>query len=215
MALLSLQEFDHEANRFIKGWRLKSLSSVHWGRNALVRDFLETRDSRGDKLSHLLFVDSDMVPTPDCLLKLIECSTDIAAGMFTTRSLPPEPVGKRLVDGELQQIPLSEWPQDPEALEASTTMDVDATGMAFTLVRREVFEKMDDPWFSWDVIPGQSPWEYGEDVSFCLKARKLGFDIKVRLDALVGHIGEACLDIRHCWNWSKPEEDGGDGDRDS
>lgn len=215
MALLSLQEFDHEANRLIKGWRLKQMSSIHWARNALVRDFLETRDSRGDKLTHLLFVDSDMVPTPDGVLKLIECSTDIAAGIFTTRQLPPELVGRRMVDGELRQIPLEDWPKDEQELVDRMTMDVDATGMAFTLIRREVFEKLQDPWFSWDPIPDKAPWEYGEDISFCLKAREAGFDIKIRMDLMVGHIGDVCYDVRHVWNWGVPEEDGGDGAGDS
>ena len=171
MALLKMISFDKEANNFIRFSINKGMSVIHWSRNSMVRDFLELR-KQGSGLTHLLFVDSDMVPEPDGLLKLVECDADIAAGLFTTRDCPPVPVLRRLKDNKLEQIPLSEIPNSEEALEEADVFPVDATGMAFTLIKAEVFEKMADPWFGFDAIPGHAPYEYGEDVTFCLRAKE-------------------------------------------
>jgi hypothetical protein len=199
LSLLKLQSFDLQANSFLKLIKTKAMSVVHWARNALVRDFLKTADATGKPCTHLLFMDADMDPPMNGLLKLMECDADIAAGLFTSRGVEAEPVLRRLVDDRLEKIPVSELPQDMEGLDAADLIEVDATGMAFTLIKRRVFETLLDPWFEFDTMPGNEPYEYGEDVTFCLRARKAGFKVVVRPDCVVGHIGTFAFDIRHSW----------------
>jgi len=213
-ALLKLQLFDFGANRMIRAFKNNSMSIVSWARNGLAKAFMEQQDAAGKYCTHLLFVDADMVFPSDGLLKLVECDADIAAGLFTNRSLPPLPVMQRLVEGKLEPVPLSELPADEAGLAEADPLEVDATGLAFTLVKRGVFEEMERPWFRHDFIPGQEPEQYGEDISFCLGARKLGCKIVVRPDVVVQHLGQLPCDIRHAWEAQEPEgeeEQGNDG----
>lgn len=211
-ALLRLQSFDFQANRMISAFKNNSMSMVTWAREGLGKAFLEEKTAAGKYCTHLLFIDSDMVFPANGLLQLVECDTDIAAGLFTNRSLPPLPVMSRLVEGKLEQVPLSELPADEEGLAGADPIEVDATGMAFTLVKRGVFEEMKRPWFACDFIPGLEPEQYGEDISFCLRARKLGCKIVVRPDVVVQHLGQLPFDIRHAWEAALPEAEEEQGD---
>jgi hypothetical protein len=61
---------------------------------------------------------------------------------------------------------------------------VDVIGMGFCLVKREVYEKVQKPWYPW---PEPSP---SEDFNFCINARKAGYKINVFGDVKIGHIGQ-------------------------
>lgn len=71
------------------------------------------------------------------------------------------------------------------------TLPVDGTGFAFTLIRREVIERMTDPQWGASFTP-YVQWGAsgeGEDVNFCRRAGSLGFNVAVDCDVQVGHIG--------------------------
>ncbi|GAI93114.1 unnamed protein product, partial [marine sediment metagenome] len=53
-------------------------------------------------------------------------------------------------------------------------------GAGFLLVKREVFEKLPYPWFSFE--------KGGEDLYFCDKARENGFEIWADMSVLLGHL---------------------------
>jgi GT2 family glycosyltransferase len=57
---------------------------------------------------------------------------------------------------------------------------VDATGMHFTLIRKEVFEKIERPYFVYDTT--------SEDMNFCKKAKKAGYEIYVDTGLEIGHL---------------------------
>jgi len=60
--------------------------------------------------------------------------------------------------------------------------EVDAAGTGVMLVRTEVFKKVPEPWFF-------SNTSLGEDIWFCLQAKKLGFKILCDPRIKVGHLG--------------------------
>jgi hypothetical protein len=63
-----------------------------------------------------------------------------------------------------------------------------AVGMGCTLIRRDVFEKLLDPWYErTSVKVGGKPVRGGEDICFCLRAGEAGFQTW-------GHAGVA---VRH------------------
>lgn len=62
----------------------ESSSDIAWNRNGIVGAFL-----RENKCSHLLFVDSDHVFTPNQIQRLLDDDRDIVSGLYVRRSFPP------------------------------------------------------------------------------------------------------------------------------
>ena len=54
---------------------------------------------------------------------------------------------------------------------------VDAGGTGIMLIKREVLERMEEPWFT--IVDGKDLFVMPEDWEFCRKARELGFKIAV------------------------------------
>src|SRR5882672_4778604 len=114
------------------------------------------------KAESLLFIDSDMEFEPDAYRKLTKVKGDVVCGLFWNRVSPSYPticVKKRNEDGtdRLETI-------QPDG----QIQDVDACGMAFTLIRKPVIQWAEYPAF-------QHLGALSEDFVFCLKARKQGF----------------------------------------
>jgi hypothetical protein len=213
---------------------------AHWASNGLARDFLRSgRDS-------LLMVDDDMTFPPDALERLRSNPNsqefDITFGFCTHKTWPPKPVIMRLRDPQ---------PQKPEALFGKSflhtlnvpdrfdnggIMEVDAVGLAFTLIRRHVFEAMVDreygpEWSYWFEsmtrqklfrIMQENPdmalehstfFQYGDgresdDIAFCMRAKELGFRMCVDPSVKIGHIGKTVFgwDEFRIWVDSKDED---------
>lgn len=76
-------------------------------------------------------------------------------------------------------------------------IEVEAVGMGFCLIKREVFEKLEPPYFEWQLDETQGyrrPTEkgylsIGEDLTFCKKVRDAGMKIAVDTSILCQHIG--------------------------
>ncbi len=66
-------------------------------------------------------------------------------------------------------------------------LQVDAIGMGFCLVQRQVYEKLQRPWYPWIT---KTP---SEDFSFCIAAKKAGFAINVFTDVQLRHFGDLCV----------------------
>lgn len=149
----------------------------------------------------LVMVDSDMVFTHDDLHDLLERADAVErpilgglcfAGRSTETMYPTLYKAYRpFQDAPLDITKLRDYPEDQ-------LVEVDATGAAFLAVHRSVFTKMAD------AFPGAYPWfveghvdkfgrPFGEDVSFCLRARSLGIPIHVDTRIKVGHVKTTIL----------------------
>lgn len=129
----------------------------------------------------LLFLDSDMRFPADTILRLLSHQAPFVAANYTTRRAPAEPVAFKRI-GTLEKL----WTdEDSTGLEECA-----ACGLGVALIHREVFEKMEKPWF---LIPylAEQDGNWGEDVWFCNQARKAGFPIQIDHDLSkeVTHIG--------------------------
>jgi manganese transport protein len=85
-------------------------------------------------------------------------------------------------------VPLEDWPEN-------ALVQVHATGAAFLLIHRSVFDAVADwmrqhkpnspyVWFEDDSIGGG---ELGEDVVFCYRAQSAGIDVFVNTGCVIGH----------------------------
>jgi hypothetical protein len=71
-------------------------------------------------------------------------------------------------------------------------LEVDATGAACLMIHRTVFERMTDHdkandqlWFAELAVDNR---QFGEDFSFCIRARAAGIPVHVRTGARTGHV---------------------------
>jgi hypothetical protein len=164
----------------------------HYAATHLMRRFLAT------DCDTLLLIDDDMVFNPGTLGEMRDKEEnweyDIVSAFTTQRVQPPRGIVLRL--GEQPPFPDSEnglyYDMLVDDVRAGATMGVDATGLAFTLIRRSVLEAF--------VSAGGSPPSHthfvewgrggeGEDVNFCRRAGSLGAKIAVDVAAHVGHVG--------------------------
>jgi hypothetical protein len=148
----------------------------------------------------LLFIDDDMVWQPDVVGRLVktreEHDLDMLGALCFRRSSPFQPtLYMRETPTAGAYNYLEDW--------AETIVEVDATGLAFLLIHKRVFEAIAGspmPPFAERNVgnpPNFFRWEgtLGEDLRFCQDAKRAGMRIWVDTSIEVGHRGE--VEIGH------------------
>ena len=135
---------------------------------------------------YIMWIDSDQVFEPNDFFKLLEHDKDIVSGLYLRKpqsdSLSDIPIefacfnenGKRLYTNEVNGELIKVW----------------SNGMGWMLVKKGVFEKIEYPWFG-PIIEGLG--FHGEDVSFQIRAKDVGFESYVDTSIIVGHEKEVVL----------------------
>jgi len=67
-------------------------------------------------------------------------------------------------------------------------VEVDACGMGCMLIKKSVFEKLEEPYFQY-TPRSKTSLQKGEDYYFCEKAKDAGFKIFCDTSVICGHIG--------------------------
>lgn len=155
---------------------------VDHARNLMVGDLLTNPELRD--VTHVLWLDADMMPPSDAVRRLLAHDLPIVGGLCHGRRAPTFAPILLYREGEEY-----EYRYDfPRGL-----VEVDATGAAFLLVKREVFEKIDDAY----PTPGEGPFSnlgWGEDVAMCFRAKECGYKVFVDTTVEVKHLGEIEVD---------------------
>lgn len=155
-------------------------------RNALCQRALDMG------VSHLFFLDSDVIPPPDTILRLLNYNVPIISGVYCRRS-PPHGIPVMLKNGQwLTRIP------------NQGVIEVDYVGAGCLLIDTNVLRtlppiapEIGKAWFDWRVDrasvlpPGEA---LSEDFAFCLHARKHGCKIFVDCGIRAKHVGLAQSD---------------------
>jgi hypothetical protein len=130
----------------------------------------------------LFFLDDDVIPPSDTILRLMSHNKPIVSGIYYRRSPPILPVMLNKTSEGKKWI--SEY-KVPDLLE------VDFVGAGCILIHSDVFRKISRPWFEWKVDRYDLPIEdrLSEDFSFCELARKSGYKILVDTSIHCRHIG--------------------------
>lgn len=170
--------------------------NVSHGRNWVVEAFL-------DRTEHewLLTLDSDMAFGADLIDRLLAVADPVE-----------RPVVAGLYFGHTDGIPYPHMyrqfpdPSDPDRVHSvrlieyqKGLVEVDGTGAGCMLIHRSVLEKIRaakfDPAFPWyqetSEINGQPT---GEDITFCLRVRKVGHPVYVDTRIVCGHVKEIVID---------------------
>lgn len=128
---------------------------------------------------HVLWLDSDIMFPSTLLVEMSAQDKDIVTGVIAARRAPFYPCVYRSEGKKLNPV-----------LEFDGHLTkVDSCGFGAVLMKTEVLEKMFDEFKTcFQPILG-----YGEDLSFCVRAKKLGFDIWADPNIDIGHIGKTVL----------------------
>lgn len=156
---------------------------VHSLRNLLMDN------AKGD---FILFIDSDMKWTSQNISSLIKAEKDIIGGLYYKRRFPYNPVVYAYdgVKGSFNAL----------AKASERLFQCDGIGTGFLLISRKVIDHFKqaecraDWGFPFDPIKVEAPGDcgsyyMGEDLSFCAKAKSLGYEIWCDPETLVTHVG--------------------------
>ena len=147
-------------------------------RNSLVDMALK------DECDYIMFIDADVLLPKDGIDDLIDMNLDIASGLYFQKGKPYLPVArlkKHKDDTEHLFLEDFEW---------GDVLKVAGTGMGCCLIKSEVFKKMKYPYFKfeWKDIKGVTT-QVAEDLYFCDKAKKLGYDTYLNTGIVCEHFG--------------------------
>lgn len=170
-------------------------------RNEIVRSFLAIPGA-----THLFFMDSDMIFPREAVARLLSRGLPIVSGLYVARTELPVPHiyqhDHEDEKGHWYQADvraLGTWLlAHPEAHASNkaavyrdcpaSLVEADAVGAGCLLIRREVLEAMEPPWFAFN------PGGYGgEDFYFCRRAAGLGYKPVVDLSVQCAHVTNNAL----------------------
>jgi hypothetical protein len=163
-------------------------SILHWSRNAMIQ-------ACRPQAEYVLLCDDDMVPSADHLDKLLAHRVDIVAGICTKRIDPPVPNARRWIDQIQNYGEIIDWDKSTKMLE------VDAIGTGFMLLSRKAIKDIAEAYHPEDFKNSGNGWwfeyirtpkggEWGEDISFCWKAKRIGLKVYCDLTVNPGHVGD-------------------------
>lgn len=142
--------------------------------NALVREMYQ------QEKEWLWLLGDDHSFSPPILERLLAHDADIVVPLCLMRYPPYRPViYSGLTDaGKRRDVDLDDHP-------AGGLIPVHSAGSGGMLIRRRVFDALEDPWFR---AYQDDATKLSEDLYFCDQAREAGFDIYCDLDTNLGHL---------------------------
>jgi len=138
--------------------------------------------------THLMWIDNDIIFTPQQFKKLLDYDKDIVSGVYLMANLINLATVEKWDEEYFQTRGAFDF-LTPDYLKGKTELiDVAYTGLGFMLVKKGVFESLTYPWFrpifhTFGTVKDFS----SEDVSFCRLIREKGFKIYIDPQLRVGH----------------------------
>lgn len=152
---------------FVKGY------DVSKQRNDMVNIFMS------GEYTHLLMLDTDIIAPPNALAKLLEADKEVISGFYMRRHYPYLPIFMKKTD--------KKYVMNFSFPEGGGVQQVDAVGTGICLFKREVFQKVPFPWFSFNKKTEDNE-PVGEDIYFSVKASNAGISLWCHTDVICGHI---------------------------
>lgn len=140
------------------------------------------------KADYLLFVDSDInlkTKAETAIDSIVGLGKDVVVGIYYTRLWPHMPTVYSLKENNKLQ-PIANIPDKP--------FQVDISGAGFMLISKNVLNSFPDDFVlkegqPFDFIP-KSGEPFREDVSFCIRLKKLGFEIWAEPTIEIDHLAK-------------------------
>lgn len=163
---------------------------------------------------YVLWLDSDMQIPYDTLWKLkiaTEEGYDMASGLYFKRKPPYGPT----IYSTLELVKLDGGKLDPvaepfEDYPRGERFEIQGCGFGCTFMTTELLRRVTD---QFGLMPFMPVGGFGEDLSFCLRARRAGARIGCDSSVRCGHIGRMVFDEDWFLNWRKDHGDDTDNSR--
>lgn len=139
------------------------------------------------KADYLFMIDDDMMAPVDLFYRLAKHDVDIVAPLAFTRNPPHKVVMFATVEGWDAAVNRSysinntvyNYPRN-------RLVECDAVGFGAVLIKTEIFNKMAKPYF-------MGSMGTGEDIHFCLQAKKLGYHVFMDTATKLGHLSKPII----------------------
>jgi len=160
---------------------------VHVGRNVIAQQA---------QTDYLLFVDSDIEFPVWGLERLISHNKDIVGGMYFRKASPHFPLVYKFKNWEHECI------QNPP----SELFKCDGLGTGFLLIKKKVLTALFDKkfvaknGFPFNFMQKPNGQDIGEDLAFCIRARKKGFKIWCDPSIPLLHVGDKHFGSKDYYN---------------
>ena len=144
-----------------------------------------------ENLDYILWIDSDMVFSADLMQRLYQTMTennlDILAPICFRRRAPFNPViYKKIRFGMFGDNEVVEYDDYPK----NSLFEVDGVGFGCVMMKVSVLKEIEEKEKGWFTpYPG-----FGEDLSFCIRAKRCGYRIWCDSSIKVGHISQTVVD---------------------
>lgn len=188
IAIPAQDQIDTSFARSLVNLQLDGEVSINFSESSLVYDSRNKLSSAAvvSGADYVLWFDTDMVFSRDLFMRLktdIENGADVVCGLFFARRPPYQPcIYKKIRKGAIPEECISERYDD---YPTNRIFEVDACGFAAVMMKAEVLEKVIAHYHdAFSPIRG-----YGEDISFCIRAKELGFKLFCDPEVKVGHQG--------------------------
>ena len=141
---------------------------------------------------YIMWIDSDIVFTPEHFFKLLNHDKDIVSGLY-------------MMNDNVHYATVEDWDEEfykerghfqflnrEMVAQKKELFPVDYTGFGWMLIKNGVFESLEYPWFQ----PMWTEYEKDgkvirdftmEDVSFCKMIKAKGYDVLIDPEVIVGH----------------------------
>lgn len=154
-------------------------SLIYDARNQLAAQALKA------EADYILWLDSDMIVPPDVIPRMIkhmEDGKDFVSGIYFRRRAPFAPVLYSRIDRE-GHADFNDYPED-------TVFEIAGAGFGCCMTRVSMLE---------DIALNFKDWftpfnNYGEDLSFCLRALECGYKLYCDSTIKCGHVGTVVVD---------------------
>lgn len=167
-------------------------SLIYDSRNKLARQALQV------EADYIMWFDSDMMFHPDTLTKLLQDDKDIVSGLYFRRAAPYTPVAFSKINiDENGKADFEDYTGSLDGLH-----EVEGIGFGCVLMKTDViFDCFGEYGTCFSPIGG-----FGEDLSFCWRARQLGYEVWLDTDVKCGHCGHVVVTQDFYSAFSKGED---------
>lgn len=183
-ALRSIEKKYGDRVEFVYPEQLVKRIFHDYARNEIVREFLAT------DCDVLWFIDSDVTPHSDVLDKFIKYyeEWDLAGAPYAVFMRPTGYEGPQVVYTVYNGAGADGKGLKPAEVPTAGTGFVDGLATGCILVKRHIFEKLQEPWFEFKFDPKTRQLVEGEDLGFCKKVNELGYRFFVDFSKPCHHV---------------------------
>ena len=138
---------------------------------------------------YLMWIDSDMVFTPEHFKALLDMNKDMASGIYKMADQVQYATVEKYNTQEYKDNGKFTFLNDEILTNKPNIFPVEYTGFGCMLIKKGVIESMEYPWFrpEWMNFGNGIEDFTSEDVGFCINVKKKGYKIYVNKKVHIGH----------------------------